>query len=94
MRVGAWVPVWARKREEEKLFYDQVPQPDVRHPLETLNEIENNAALDQELLLRDVGAAWASLLAAFVDTLSEMALRESGHIAGYGLDEGHAGGCG
>ncbi|MBX7554891.1 hypothetical protein K1Y78_44945 [Streptomyces sp. tea 10] len=93
-RVRAWGPVWARNREEAKLFDEQVPLPQVHHPLETLKEIEDNATLDQESLLRDADAPWASLLTAFVDTLNEMAMRQTGHIAGYGLDEGHAGGCG
>lgn len=69
----------------------------VQHPLEVLAEIESSAALDQELLLRDAGTPWADLLAEYVDALNELAaqgIEETGHIAAYGLDEGHAGGCG
>lgn len=73
---------------------EQVPRPQVQHPLETLKEIENSAALDQESLLRGFAAPWSGFLAAFVDRLNEMAVKETGHISGYGLDEGHAGGCG
>ncbi|MEU5537283.1 DUF6269 family protein [Streptomyces sp. NPDC020362] len=79
-------------------MYDEVNTPNqVQHPLEYLTELENSAAMDQELLLRDAGTPWADLLAAYVDTLNELAVRgteENGYVARYGLDEGHAGGCG
>ncbi|AOR31266.1 hypothetical protein BFF78_09650 [Streptomyces fodineus] len=79
-------------------MYDELNSPNqVRHPLEYLTEIENSAALDQELLLRDAGTPWADLLAAYVDALNELAVRGpegNGYVATYGLDEGHAGGCG
>ncbi|MET9607006.1 DUF6269 family protein [Streptomyces sp. NPDC006512] len=71
--------------------------PQVQHPLDILTDIENSAAIDQELLLRDSGTPWADLLADYVDALNELAARgtaENGYIATYGLDEGHAGGCG
>lgn len=73
---------------------EHVPPPLVQHPLEALREIGSAAAFDQELLPRDAGTPWANLLAAYVDTLSELALQETCRIAGRGLDEGHAGGCG
>ncbi|MBB1245926.1 hypothetical protein GL263_20575 [Streptomyces durbertensis] len=46
----------------------------------------------------DAGARWSSLLAAYIDALSNSA-RQSADGTGpcavsYGLDEGHAGGCG
>lgn len=69
----------------------------VEHPLDVLTEIERSAALDQDLLLQDGGTPWAELLADYVDALSELAApgtAENGYIATYGLDEGHAGGCG
>ncbi|WP_330301212.1 DUF6269 family protein [Streptomyces sp. NBC_00503] len=72
-------------------------QSQVRHPLEILTEIERSAAVDQELLLRDSGTPWAELLADYVDALNELATQgtvDNGYIATYGLDEGHAGGCG
>ncbi|MFD7257570.1 DUF6269 family protein [Streptomyces sp. NPDC059874] len=72
-------------------------QPEVRHPLEVLTEIERSAAVDQELLLRDSATPWADLLADYVDALNDLATQgtaENGYIATYGLDEGHAGGCG
>ncbi|MEU9993672.1 DUF6269 family protein [Streptomyces sp. NPDC048045] len=79
-------------------MYDEVNSLNqVQHPLEYLTEIEKTAALDQELLLRDAGTPWGDLLAAYVDTLNELAVRgmeETGYVATYGLDEGHAGGCG
>jgi hypothetical protein len=73
---------------------EQVPPPHAWYPLDTQRDIGSSAALDQELLLRDVGTPWAILLAAYVDKLSELAIQETCHIAGRGLDEGHAGGCG
>jgi hypothetical protein len=79
------------------MFDEKNPPSRVQHPLEFLTEIEKTAAMDQELLLRDAGTPWADLLAAYVDTLNELAGRgteENGYIATYGLDEGHAGGCG
>ncbi|MCY0920154.1 MULTISPECIES: DUF6269 family protein [unclassified Streptomyces] len=69
----------------------------VQHPLEILTEIERGAAVDQEILLRDGATPWAELLADYVDALNELATRgtaDNGYIATYGLDEGHAGGCG
>ncbi|MGV4984641.1 DUF6269 family protein [Streptomyces sp. NPDC001709] len=79
-------------------MYDELNSPNqVQHPLEYLTEIENSAALDQELLLRDAGTPWADLLAAYVDALNELAVRGpegNGYVGTYGLDEGHAGGCG
>ncbi|MFD0277756.1 DUF6269 family protein [Kitasatospora sp. NPDC127111] len=69
----------------------------VEHPLDVLTRIERAAATDQELLLRDDGTAWTELLADYVDALSGLATpgtAENGYIATYGLDEGHAGGCG
>ncbi|MBW5485266.1 DUF6269 family protein [Streptomyces bambusae] len=72
-------------------------KPQVQHPLDVLTEIENKAAMDQELLLRDSGTPWADLLADYVDALNDLAVQgtaENGYIATYGLDEGHAGGCG
>ncbi|MFE9635270.1 DUF6269 family protein [Streptomyces sp. NPDC006463] len=72
-------------------------KPLVQHPLEILTEIERSAAVDQELLLRDSGTPWAEILADYVDALNELATRgtaDNGYIATYGLDEGHAGGCG
>ncbi|MFJ3928192.1 DUF6269 family protein [Streptomyces sp. NPDC090022] len=71
--------------------------PQVQHPLDVLTEIERGAAMDQELLLRDGATPWAEILADYVDALNELATRgtaENGYIATYGLDEGHAGGCG
>ncbi|MFJ4283500.1 DUF6269 family protein [Streptomyces massasporeus] len=79
------------------MFDEKIPPSRVQHPLEVLTQIENTVAMDQELLLRDAGTPWADLLADFVDTLNELAVRgteESGFISTYGLDEGHAGGCG
>ncbi|GGV74965.1 DUF6269 family protein [Streptomyces massasporeus] len=79
-------------------MHDELNHPSqVQHPLEFLTQIENSAATEQELLLRDAGTPWADLLAAYVDALNELALRgaeENGYTATYGLDEGHAGGCG
>ncbi|MFJ8198681.1 DUF6269 family protein [Streptomyces sp. NPDC096152] len=79
------------------MFDEKIPPSRVRHPLAILTEIENAAAVDQELLLRDAGTPWAGLLAAYVDTLNELALgaaEDTDYIATFGLDEGHAGGCG
>ncbi|RSS54697.1 DUF6269 family protein [Streptomyces sp. WAC06614] len=76
-------------------MFDKATQ--VQHPLDVLTEIENKAAMDQELLLRDGGTPWAELLADYVDALNELAVpgtAENGYLATYGLDEGHAGGCG
>ncbi|MGW3210508.1 DUF6269 family protein [Streptomyces sp. NPDC001135] len=79
-------------------MYDELRSPNqVQHPLEYLTEIENSAVMEQELLLRDAGTPWGDLLAAYVDALNELAVRgtaEDGYVATYGLDEGHAGGCG
>ncbi|MEU9305154.1 DUF6269 family protein [Streptomyces sp. NPDC048269] len=72
-------------------------KPQVQHPLEILTEIERSAAVDQELLLRDSGTPWSEVLADYVDALNELAAKSTandGYIATYGLDEGHAGGCG
>ncbi|WP_406200693.1 hypothetical protein OH807_20005 [Kitasatospora sp. NBC_01560] len=69
----------------------------VEHPLDILSRIERSAAGDQELLLNGNGTAWTDLLADYVDALSGLAVpgtAENGYIATYGLDEGHAGGCG
>lgn len=79
-------------------MFDSQPGPSqVQHPLEVLAEIERQGAVDQELLLRDSGTPWAELLAEYVDALNELATQgteSNGFIATYGLDEGHAGGCG
>ncbi|MFI5772291.1 DUF6269 family protein [Streptomyces sp. NPDC051658] len=79
-------------------MYDNQPGPSqVQHPLEILAEIERQEAVGQELLVRDSGAPWAELLAEYVDALNELATpgtASTGFIAAYGLDEGHAGGCG
>ncbi|MEU6231446.1 DUF6269 family protein [Kitasatospora sp. NPDC047058] len=69
----------------------------VEHPLDVLTRIERSAAMEQELLLQDDGTAWTGLLADYVDALSGLATpgtAENGYVATYGLDEGHAGGCG
>ncbi|MQS12977.1 hypothetical protein F7Q99_11910 [Streptomyces kaniharaensis] len=73
----------------------------VEHPLDVLTEIENTAAVDQDLLLKENGTPWAELLANYVDVLSDLAVHGSatngptnGYTVRYGLDEGHAGGCG
>lgn len=46
----------------------------------------------------DFGARWSSLLAAYIDSLNRSALQDSeegrNYAVSYGLDEGHAGGCG
>ncbi|MCX4807344.1 hypothetical protein OG594_37995 [Streptomyces sp. NBC_01214] len=72
-----------------------LPQP--QHPLEVLASIERQGTVDQELLLRDSVTPWADLLAVHVDNLNELASRaaeSNDFIVTYGLDEGHAGGCG
>jgi hypothetical protein len=69
----------------------------VQHPLEVLAEIEQQGTVDQELLLRDGSTHWGEVLADYVDALNALAAHESHAKAGiprYGLDEGHAGGCG
>ncbi|MFE0100179.1 DUF6269 family protein [Streptomyces sp. NPDC059009] len=79
------------------MFDNEIPPAQVQHPLEVLTEIERSAAMDQELLLRDGGTPWSDLLAEYVDALNALATDgtvENGFIATYGLDEGHAGGCG
>ncbi|MCX4446042.1 DUF6269 family protein [Streptomyces sp. NPDC087866] len=80
------------------MMYDKQPGPTmVQHPLEFLAEIEQREATAQEILLRDTGAPWTDLLAEYVDALTGLATpgtAATGYIAAYGLDEGHAGGCG
>ncbi|MFD0025659.1 DUF6269 family protein [Streptomyces sp. NPDC058382] len=69
--------------------------PRVQHPLEVLTELEQQENLSQELLLRDSSTPWPELMADYLDALSVLATQ--GHPTGtaiYGLDEGHAGGCG
>ncbi|MEU2800540.1 MULTISPECIES: DUF6269 family protein [unclassified Streptomyces] len=75
----------------------------VRHPLAVLAEIEERGTLDQEVLLRDSATPWADLLADYADALTALAAAAPGGDAGasgipeipvYGLDAGHAGGCG
>lgn len=80
--------------------------PQVRHPLAVLAEIEERGTHDQGLLLRDGATPWAELLADYADALSALAaaapageaegpgIARSTEIPGYGLDPGHAGGCG
>ncbi|MEU8894012.1 DUF6269 family protein [Streptomyces sp. NPDC048442] len=79
-------------------MFDNQPGPaQVQHPLEFLAEIEQQGSRDQEMLLRDSGTPWAEMLAEYVDALNELATPgtgANGFIATYGLDEGHAGGCG
>ncbi|MCX5203681.1 hypothetical protein OG897_19765 [Streptomyces sp. NBC_00237] len=79
------------------MFDNQSDPAQVQHPLEVLADIEHRGSQDQEMLLRDSGTPWAELLAEYVDALNELAspgTGSSGFIATYGLDEGHAGGCG
>ncbi|GAA2711331.1 MULTISPECIES: DUF6269 family protein [Streptomyces] len=68
----------------------------VQHPLEFLKEIEQQASLTQETLLRDNAAPWAELLAQYVDALTELAAQGKfdNPREYYGLDDSHAGGCG
>lgn len=69
----------------------------VQHPLEVLTEIEQQGTVDQELVLRDSSTPWSELLADYVDALNALAAQGPHAEAGiprYGLDEGHAGGCG
>ena len=69
----------------------------VQHPLEVLAEIEQHGTVDQELLLRDSSTQWGEVLADYVDALNALAAQGPHAEAGiprFGLDEGHAGGCG
>ncbi|MBT2895119.1 DUF6269 family protein [Streptomyces sp. McG3] len=69
----------------------------VQHPLEVLEDIEEEASRNTEGLLYAAPAPWAQLLAQYVDSLNELVAQ--GHEFNrpaeiHTLDEGHAGGCG
>ncbi|MFF3285515.1 DUF6269 family protein [Streptomyces sp. NPDC003023] len=77
--------------------YAKVSPSRVRNPLDVLAEIEHEGTADQELLLRDSSTPWAELLADYVDVLNALAAggpQAEEAVPVYGLDEGHAGGCG
>ncbi|MFJ6516300.1 DUF6269 family protein [Streptomyces sp. NPDC091406] len=88
------------------MFEAESGTPQVRHPLAVLAEIEERGTRGQELLLRDRATPWAELLADYADALSALAgaapagegevpgIARSVEIPVYGLDSGHAGGCG
>ncbi|MFJ7205914.1 DUF6269 family protein [Streptomyces sp. NPDC098789] len=68
--------------------------PDV---LSFLTEIEQRASRHHEILLRDSAAPWAALLADYVEKLTAlMSDAQDSRVPAelYGLDAGHAGGCG
>ncbi|BAG20105.1 DUF6269 family protein [Streptomyces griseus] len=69
----------------------------VRHPLEVLEDIEEEASRSTEQLLYAAPAPWAELLTQYVDTLNELVAHKDEFTSPaetHTLDEGHAGGCG
>ncbi|WP_267904591.1 DUF6269 family protein [Streptomyces apocyni] len=69
----------------------------VPHPLEVMNQVESKMEADQEMALRQSHIPWQEVLVECADQLTELSApgsRVLDPLPEYGLDGGHAGGCG
>ncbi|MBB1254660.1 DUF6269 family protein [Streptomyces alkaliterrae] len=88
-------PEESSAKESIREFVRRQGTPDDGH---TTAVPADGADVTAERAGNDAGARWGSLLAAYIDSLSHSARQGADDTApyavSYGLDEGHAGGCG